>query len=178
MVVFPLLSDTLCYLWHSSSDQQQRSMRSFLYKLTVGDQTHLQDLHGYTSSSGAQGKLDFLSSVLQAHFYFWDPARWLSYQYVLYPNQSMFSITLWQQLKELWHSWGFLWTFCQHLQMLLSSAFAGVDKMFIRFPMNVKALWVVVIELLRTLIDNRYFSSASQQTQKRFISQYIPPIQG
>ena len=42
------------------------------------------------------------------------------------------------------------------LDMLMKTAFAGVDKMLIgkKFPMNVKALRVVVIELLRTLIGD------------------------
>ena len=42
------------------------------------------------------------------------------------------------------------------LDMLMKTAFAGVDKMLIgkKLPMNVRALRVVVIELLRTLIGN------------------------
>ena len=37
-------SDSLYYLWNSSSDYQQRSMRSYLYKHTDGNQIHLQVL--------------------------------------------------------------------------------------------------------------------------------------
>ena len=39
-----LFSHSLYYLWDSSSDHQQRIMRSYLYKHTDGDQIHLQAL--------------------------------------------------------------------------------------------------------------------------------------
>ena len=41
------------------------------------------------------------------------------------------------------------------LDMLMKTAFAGVEKMLIgkKFPMNIRALRIVVVELLRTLID-------------------------
>ena len=41
------------------------------------------------------------------------------------------------------------------LDMLMKTAFAGVEKMLIgkKFPMNVRALRIVVVVLLRTLID-------------------------
>ena len=35
------------HLWDSSSDRQQRSMGSYLYKHTDGDQIHLHTLHRY-----------------------------------------------------------------------------------------------------------------------------------
>ena len=41
------------------------------------------------------------------------------------------------------------------LDMLMKRAFAGVEKMLVgkKFPINVRALRIVVVELLRTLID-------------------------
>ena len=41
------------------------------------------------------------------------------------------------------------------LDMLMKTAFAGVEKMLIgkKFPMNIRALRIVVVELLRTLTD-------------------------
>ena len=41
------------------------------------------------------------------------------------------------------------------LDMLMKTAFAGVKKVLTgkKFPMNVRALRIVVVELLRTLID-------------------------
>ena len=35
------------HLWDSSSDRQQKSMGSYLYKHTDGDQIHLHTLHRY-----------------------------------------------------------------------------------------------------------------------------------
>ena len=41
------------------------------------------------------------------------------------------------------------------LEMLMSSAFGGVSKMLIgkKFPMNIRALSLAVLELLRGLVD-------------------------
>ena len=41
------------------------------------------------------------------------------------------------------------------LDMLMKTAFAGIEKMLIgkKFPMNIRALQVVATELLRTLIN-------------------------
>ena len=86
-----LFSDSLYYLWHSSSDHQRRSMGSFLYKNTDGDQNSLQALYRHISSPGLRAnqnsypvfcKPTFIAEILQDGWH----------TILLYPRQSMFSV--------------------------------------------------------------------------------------
>ena len=65
------------------------------------------------------------------------------------------------------------------LDLLMKSAFAGVEKMLIGkyFPMNVRALRIVVIELLRSIMNNhtteeQFYSTLNDLARKRKLAKH------
>ena len=74
------------------------------------------------------------------------------------------------------------------LDLLMKSAFAGVEKMLLgkKYPMNVRALRIVVIELLRSLINNhttaeQFYGELSDRSSKsklakHWIKNLIEPV--
>ena len=74
------------------------------------------------------------------------------------------------------------------LDLLMKSAFAGVEKMLIgkKFPMNVRALRIVVIELLRSIMNNhttedQFYSTLNDLVRKsklakHWIQNLIDPV--
>ena len=74
------------------------------------------------------------------------------------------------------------------LDLLMKSAFAGVEKMLIgkKFPMNVRALRIVVIELLRSIMNNhttedQFYSTLNNLARKskltkHWIQNLIEPV--
>ena len=74
------------------------------------------------------------------------------------------------------------------LDLLMKSAFAGVEKMLIgkKFPMNVRALRIVVIELLRSIMNNhttedQFYSTLNDLARKsklakHWIQNLIEPV--